>query len=120
MRRDWELVRKILIKLEEQETALGQLFPDAITGYDAENVCYHMKLLDQAGLIEARSMAALGDPASCVALSLTWDGHEFLHNIKRDTIWNKVKGIAREKGLDLSVDVIKIAAKLAIQSVFKD
>lgn len=120
MKRNWELVRKILIKLEEQETVNGQLFPDAIIGFDAETVCYHMDLLDQAGLIKARSVASLGGKDNCVGLSITWDGHEFLDKIRRDTIWNKVKGIAREKSLDLSIDVIKLAAGLAIQAVFKD
>lgn len=120
MQRNWELVRKILLKLEEQEAVSGQLFPDAIIGFDAENVAYHMRLLDQAGLIKARSLTSSSDQTACVALSLTWAGHEFLDKIRRDTIWNKVKGIARQRGLDLSFDVIKLTAESAIQAILKD
>lgn len=117
MQRDWELVRKILAKLEEQDGASGWLEPESVAGFDAETVGYHMKLMDEAGLIHAKSLKGL--TSHCVALSLTWEGHEFLDGIRRDTSWNKAKGIAREKGLDLSFEVIKLSVKAAIEAMFQ-
>ena len=48
---------------------------------------------------------------------MTWRGHEFLDQVRQDTVWNKVKGAAREKGLDLSMDVVVSIAKTVIGSM---
>jgi hypothetical protein len=117
MRRNWELIRRILSKLEEQETARGELMPDAIAGYDEELTAYHFMLLDQAGLIEARGLPAAGPkPRPYVAMALTWEGHELLDHIRSETVWNGVKRTAREKGLELSFEVVKQAAIAIIKA----
>jgi hypothetical protein len=102
MQRNWEIVRKILIKLEEQGDTKGYIDAESVPPFDAETVSYHMQILDQAGLIKATCVKGFSEGLSCVAFSMTWDGHEFLDKIRRDTMWNKVKGILREKGIDLS------------------
>lgn len=109
MKRDWELVRRILLALESQD---GRLMPDQIAGYDAAAVCYHMEIMRQAGLIEANSVAG-----ACVALSLTWNGHEFLDSIRQDTVWNKVKVRAREAGVGLTADVVVALAKKVVEAL---
>jgi hypothetical protein len=48
---------------------------------------------------------------------LTWQGHEFLERIKRDTVWNKVKELAMNKGIDLSIEVIKSLSAKVITSI---
>lgn len=118
MRRDWELVRQILLKLEDLSTTSSYLSPDGVPGYDPEIISYHMQLMDEAGLIKAKCLKTSGQGLRCNAISMTWEGHEFLDKIKNDSNWNKVKGIAREKGLDLSFDVIKLAAKTVLESLF--
>ena len=49
MKRNWELLRKILVKLDEAD---GCLASDDVQGFDAETVAYHIKMLHQAKLIE--------------------------------------------------------------------
>lgn len=117
MKRDRDVVRKILLKLEEIGNTTSYLQPDGVNGYDHELVSYHMQLLDEAGLIDAECIRGMGTPLYCVAKSLTWRGHEFLDQIRQDSVWNKVKGSAREKGLDLSLDVIVSLAKTIIHSL---
>lgn len=117
MQRNWDVVRKILLKLEEIGDTTSHLQSDQINGYDPELVSYHMRLLDEAGLIKAKCHQR--NPLNCVALSMTWRGHEFLDQIRQDTVWNKVKGSAREKGLDLSLDVIVSLAKSIITSMLE-
>lgn len=119
MRRDWDLARRILLAMEAQETARGELHPDQVQGYDAEIVSYHIRLLRDAGLIEAECSQALGARLSCIATSLTWTGHEFLDAIRRDTVWHRVQGLVRERGLELSFDVITSAARAVIGSILK-
>src|SRR5687768_2047306 len=119
MRRDWDLVRKILLKTEELSTPSSHLDPDAVHGFDAENVSYHIKLMGQAGLLEVTHVGGVLGQLHYLANSLTWEGHEFLDKIRRDTMWNKIKGTLREKGLDLSVEAIKLGAKVCIESLLK-
>ena len=54
MQRDWDVVRKILLKLEEIGNTTSHLEPNQVNGYDPELMSYHMQLLDEAGLIKAR------------------------------------------------------------------
>jgi len=119
MNRDWDVVRKILLAVEAQQTATGRVEPTSIQGYDEENVVYHMKIMDEAGLIETWSSMIHNSAPYMAALSMTWKGHEFLDQIRQDTVWNRVKGGAREKGLDLSIDVIGELAKTIIFSMLK-
>lgn len=113
MQRNWELIRKILLKLEEQPEASGCLDSDSIKGFPPATVAYHYSLLHQAGLIRAQ------DTSTCqgfdmYAQSLTWAGHEFLDSIRNDSTWNRIKGHIADKGLSLTFDTIKAAAALLV------
>jgi len=119
MRRDWELIREILIKLEEIPEQEGKLMPGEINGYDAEIVSYHFKILYEAGLIEAEIVKALGIKPFYYAKSLTWLGHELLDSIRKITVWNKIKERIRQRGLDLTFDVLKETAKLIMMEMIK-
>ena len=60
MKRDLDLARKILLTLEENEEATGHGFVRLhVKGYPLEQVSYHVKLLDSAGLIEAIDISTL-------------------------------------------------------------
>lgn len=113
MRRDWELVRALLLRLEAEESSSAHLVAQPLAGFDAEFVGYHLDLLDQAGLIVARRAGG-----TVVALRLTWAGHELLDGIRRDSIWNRAKGLVREKGLEMSLETLKLAVKAALEAAF--
>lgn len=87
--------------------------------YDDQVASYHMAMIKEAGLIEARVMIGHGAYANGVALALKWLGHEFLDSIRKDDAWAKVKSTARSKGLDLTFDVIKTVAKYLLESAMK-
>ena len=53
------------------------------------------------------------------AEALTWRGHELLDNIRSETVWKRIKSTAAEKGLDLTVDVVKTIAKAAIEAIIR-
>lgn len=114
MKRDWDLVRKILLQLEEQD----HLGSDDVQGYDVRVVSYHVHLLNEAGLIKAApTPRRMGSEQIWTASALTWNGHEFLDQIRADSIWGQIKRSAREKGLDLSFDVVRSLAKVFIESM---
>ncbi|MDH2997224.1 hypothetical protein A1D22_06005 [Pasteurellaceae bacterium LFhippo2] len=116
MQRNWDLIRRILLKLEEKADPRSLLLPDEITGFDKVTVSYHFKLLHNAQLIEATSTST-PEQYSYSAICLTWDGHEFLDKVRNDSVWNKVKGTVQSKSLDLSFDVIKQVATATISAM---
>jgi hypothetical protein len=119
MQRDWDLIRKIMIAIEELGDTQSHVEGDAIDGIDAERVSYHISLLIEADLVKGFCVKGIDGPLRCAASSLTWEGHEFLDKVRSSGMWNKIKAVAREKGLSLSVDVIKVVASSAITSLLK-
>lgn len=116
MKRNWDLIRKILLKLEEKADSTSWLMSTDIQGYDFKTVAYHYKLLKNAGIIEALDISTM-EEENFAALSLTWQGHEFLDKIRNDSVWNKVKSTVQSKSLDLSFDVIKQVATATISAM---
>ncbi|QIM63167.1 hypothetical protein A1D29_07665 [Pasteurellaceae bacterium Orientalotternb1] len=113
MKRNWDLIRKILIKLEEKADIESELSSEDIRGFDRYTVAYHYNIMAQAGLITVADNSGI-DEIDYSALSLTWQGHEFLDKIRNDRVWNKVKRTVQSKSLDLSFDVIKQVAGTVI------
>jgi hypothetical protein len=117
MKRDWELMRAILEALEQMEGTDQVLRPDQVEGFDREQVAYHMWLLYQAGLIEARCRDNVGMKIDCVAFRLTWDGHELLDKIRPVSVWKSIVRIAREKGVELSYETVLMVATRVIREM---
>lgn len=114
MQREWPLVRRILKSLEAREDLRSPLRPDELEGFAPEVVSYHIRLLMEAGLIHGECSRTMGAPLSCMAYSLTWEGHEFLDQVRDEKSWNSVVRVARDKGLSLSFEIIKaVVGKLA-------
>lgn len=114
MKRDWDLIRRILLKLEEKSDSTGFLYSTDIPPFDKEKVAYHYDLLYQAGLINGEPILTIGCK-DFYAQSLTWQGHELLDKIRNDTFWNKIQSTAREKSLDLTLDSVKLIAGKLIE-----
>ena len=91
MKRDMELVRLILLKIEEEyrSTAIYNL---NISGYDMETVAYHCKILNEAGLIsDYGAQYADNSLWSFGVGSLTWEGNDFLDKIRDNSQWKRSK-----------------------------
>lgn len=104
MKRDMDLIRKILLAIETHPEYGNWDVPMALGGYSETAVSYHLKLLTEAGLVEARNLK--GTTVWAVN-GLTWAGHEFLEAARDDSRWEKVKRLVWEKTGSLSFDVLK-------------
>ena len=116
MKRDMDLVRLILLEIEDKyrSTAIYDL---AIDGYDTEMVAYHCKILYEAGLISDYKARYADNEIYVFGVgSLTWDGNDFLEKIRDDSQWKKVKETITKKGLPLVVDTIKSVANALISA----
>ncbi len=92
MKREMELVRAILLELEQHARGLA---PESLTirGYTDEQVGFHCYLMKQAGLITGRSetFSSIDGSPRVTPFALTWDGYEFLENTKNPTIWQQTR-----------------------------
>ena len=106
MKRNWDVIRKILLQLEAIPDEGGQLACGDLAGVDNEAAFYHMRLLIESGLAVGGAPELLGGASYAYLTRLTWEGHELLDKMRRETVWNKIKETARTKGVDLSVEVV--------------
>lgn len=119
MKRDMELIRKILFKIEQEVDNLA-VYDLEIEGYSMNQVAYHCSILSEGGYILDYDGEYGSDELNCFGISrLTWKGHDFLDNIRDDTIWNKTKNIIKKEGLPLVFDVVKSISTGIITGMIK-
>jgi hypothetical protein len=104
MKRDIDLVRTLLIKIEALPDTNGH--PVSVEGHDPAEICEHLKLAQEAGLIEARFLPG---GTECAALRLTWAGHEFLDAARENRIWEKAKAMAMRTAEGVTIISLKVA-----------
>ncbi len=114
MKRDFDLIRKILLACEENERQVlvyGGTDVDDTTGrlevihskghkFDA-----HLDLLEQAGFIRKRNVdpTEMGD-FPYAGYEISWTGYDYLDAIRDDGIWKKTKeGAASVGGVSLGI-----------------
>ena len=89
MKRDLDLVRKILFAIESQEHGFftGDLKIDGFTG---DQVGFHVYLMNEAGLINATEVTSSGSQSpEAFPNNLTWAGYEFLEAARDSSLWSK-------------------------------
>jgi hypothetical protein len=108
MKRDMELVRKILLALEEAEETTGN--NPTIEGYSDDAVSAHAFLMVQAGLVGGAVVSNLESPnPEAIAYNLTWEGHEFLDLARSNTIWSKAKAKVLAATSGTGIAALKVA-----------
>lgn len=119
MKRDFDLIRKLLIFFEERETT-EHIDTPPIQGYDEPCIKYHLVLLHDAGFLRCEPVkSSTSDRVIYVIpFELTWEGHEFLAKVKSDNVWRQVRDVIESKGGTLAFSVINtLATKLAVGGV---
>jgi len=111
MKRDFELVRKLLLHIEGEQVELSS--------YTEEQILYHKALLLDAGLAEgpkphysSRQFSEI--PDQVIIRRLTWEGHDLIDAIRDEGHWQKVKDWVKEAGKILTLETLKEA----IQTLF--
>lgn len=111
MKRDLDLCRRIL-EVVESLPARFQPSEFEIPNADEELVYYNVKLLREAGLVEALDLSH--SQAFCwVPTSLTWDGHDFLAAARKPKLWEAAKKRVADAGAAMTLEALKIGLKQA-------
>ena len=106
MQRNMDLCRDILIYVE------GLTFKPMpqkveLDNYSEEEIEYHLKLLNQAGLIDAEDLSKSTQETRWRVHSLTWSGHEFVEASRNNSRWQEAKETIKKNGVGMAFDLIK-------------
>ncbi|WP_415911641.1 DUF2513 domain-containing protein [Neptuniibacter sp. QD37_11] len=119
MRRNPEIIRNIMLAAEKCE-ANQRISNQDIECEDGQewDVSAHIKLLEQAGFIEASISKELNPqrPHTCYIYRITWQGYEYLDSIRDPEIWSKTKQSISKVGGSLTIDLIMAIAKQEIKN----
>lgn len=122
MKRDMELIRKILFAIEEQyKPGDGYIFGLKIEGYDMPMIAEHCDLLYQQGLVKIYK-PQFGDNrifAFSVG-NLTDRGYDYLELVRNDGIWEKTKTEIEEKKLPKTIEWFAKIAGIFTGNVIKE
>lgn len=114
-----DLIRALLIGIDADPILDGQhwLSPSVknnlgvigVSDYSEDQVAYHLRLLIEAGLVDGNTTMEMP-----IISRLTWQGHEFLDNVRDPSIWRSTK--ERVKDLpSIAIGVIVEVAKAEIK-----
>ena len=116
MRLDNDGIRDIMLYIEDHTDyeksrtdvdTLCNFFEDK---YDLNKIYYHLSKLNEAGLVPV----TFGGNRPIITRALTWEGHQYLDNIREDHIWKAVKEKANTVG-SVSLQVMIPLATAIIQ-----
>ncbi len=137
MKRDWDLIRKQLTDVEEENDLFSEIPPEP-DGTNQEWDTYetqlkehraiesrifgHFELLVDNGYIDGLQVLRSGDGVFHYGLRsprLTMAGHDLLDTIRSATIWEKIQSTAKAKGIKLTFDAIKSLGAFVLNSALE-
>lgn len=118
MKLNYECVRDLLIYLEENLSYTKQIniLQLELKDYSTEVLTYTAEKLIEADYIDCIVSKGFQIP-TIIVKSITFDGHQFLDNVRDDKIWNKTKS-ALNSFKSISIDIIsETASKVLIHLI---
>ena len=97
----YRIVESLRVATREDATPVTAPGEIMLEGHSRDEISYHIKMLYQDNLVEAVDVSGLGNFHWKVKL-LTPEGHRFLDAIKNDTLWSKIKGLAKVEYNEMS------------------
>lgn len=107
MKRDLNLIRSIILAVEDLETGTA-LTTVTIEGYTEEQIGYHSYLIIDSGLAEGFNAGTVTSTSPCWQIgNLTSAGHDFADLAHNEGNWKKTIGIVATKAGGASLDMVK-------------
>lgn len=114
--RDWELIREILLRASEKPP--GQMLDASeVSGWEPLVVGAHIAMLHDANYLKAVLMRGHAIVTSALVSEITMKGYDLLDTLKSKPVWDRIKTIAKDKGIELSFDAVKELAALALKQL---
>lgn len=108
-----DCMRDILIVMENagyQETLSPNAIYSSLPGYSEDEINYSIIKLEEAGFIDA----IISEYDTGIAIlrldDITYWGHQFLSDVRSDSIWKNVKEISKKVGSNSIASISQIAS----------
>ncbi len=109
MKRDMELIKAIMIKVENEDYA------DNLENFSLQEVLFHKKLLIDAGFLSGKTYpnteSSKPEVGAVIIREITWQGYDLLELLKNDEKFAYLKDIAGK----LPLETLKMGIKLAAE-----
>lgn len=118
MKLNIDCVRDVMLAVENAEYGerknISALYEELEGKYTEEEIEYTCLKLNEGGKIEANLVSRMGGaPVGVKSVNdLTYDGHQFIDNIRKDSTWNIVKNKALKVGSFSIKAIASIAEKV--------
>ena len=113
MKRDMDLIRDILLEIEKSSDESNRIEIHSVGEYSSSEINGHLKLLVDVGYVDANTISSF-EGTTYLIRGLTWDGHEFLNDVRSENVWSGVKEKLKRVGGSASLSVIKqVAAEIS-------
>lgn len=119
MKRDWDVIRDVLIEVEEftDEARTTFEYRDQNKDDPGQVKAKHAILLNRAGFLDGVFVEYLDGASVLVSPNLTWKGHELLDTLRSKPIWEKIKTTAKDKGIELSFEAVIGLGKMVLAAM---
>lgn len=106
MKRDMDLIRRILFTLEEHEHGFAPKLE--IEGSSEKQIGFHVLLMGEVGLLIVEdATGTAGRSPEALPIRITWNGYEFLEAARDPSIWETAKKNVWEKAGGLTFEILK-------------
>lgn len=116
-----DCIRDVLITMENQpfnhQTDFDDFVP-LLPSYSSDDIEYTCLKLKEAGFIRAVTSSDCEGDIVVSLVDITYSGHQFLNDIRSDTVWNNVKEVSKKVGSH-SVSAISQIATGVITAIIK-
>lgn len=107
MKRDLDLLRKIILAVEDRPAEAAPRSIE-IEGYDATEIGYHSYLLVDSGLAKGVDVTTILDLLpQWEVLHLTSAGHDFADAARNDSTWKTATKMVKDKTGGVTLEVMK-------------
>ncbi|MGJ7514430.1 DUF2513 domain-containing protein [Pseudomonas baetica] len=119
MKRDWDVIRDVLLEVEELSSLAGDSVAYGLDDDDDAVKSEHALLLWNSQFIAGIDAGTMDGPAF-IATGLTWEGHDLLETMRSKAVWERIKTTAKDKGIELTFDSVKALGKYALDWVINN
>lgn len=109
MKRDWDLVQKLLADVEAVPAGQDYRFrAEDYPEHDEATVLEHLAMLvEEAGLLVGKPVRGSLGLLNVFVERLTWEGHDFLEATQVPGVWEKVRARVKESGGAATFEIVK-------------
>lgn len=119
MRLNPDCIRDILLSVEEKSDGMNSVTIDRdmfprLERYTTGEIYYHVRQSADANLLSDMKEDLIGN---CRVRDLTPIGHEFIANIRKDSLWERTKDTAKMIGSNSLKAIVQIASNVVAEVI---